>query len=70
MRRAQQQKRIAEQRRYHEMMANTVCWGGGTWALLEGGAARRIREVRVGLYPIATLQYNSTTLYQVSCHIR
>ena len=26
--------------------------------------------VRVGLYPIATLQYSSTTLYQVSYHIQ
>ena len=24
----------------------------------------------VGLYPIITLQYSSTTLYQVSCHIQ
>jgi hypothetical protein len=27
-------------------------------------------EASVGLYPIVTLQYNSTTLYQVSYHIR
>ena len=26
--------------------------------------------VRVGLYPIVTLQYSSTALYQVSYHIR
>jgi hypothetical protein len=28
------------------------------------------RKVRVGLYPIVTLQYSSTTLYQVSYHIQ
>jgi hypothetical protein len=27
-------------------------------------------ELRLGLYPIVTLQYNSTTLYQVSYQIR
>ena len=27
------------------------------------------RTVGIGLYPIVTLQYNSTTLYQVSYHI-
>ena len=51
VRKAQQQKRIEEQRRYHEMMANTVCWGGATWALLEGGAARLRRGSLVTLPP-------------------
>jgi hypothetical protein len=30
----------------------------------------RAGGARVGLYPIVTLQYSSTTLYQVSYHIR
>ena len=35
------------------------------------GTARVRREgLRVGLYPIVTLQYSSTTLYQVSDHIQ
>jgi hypothetical protein len=36
----------------------------GAWFAAAGGVAR------VGLYPIATLQYSSTTLYQVSYHIQ
>jgi hypothetical protein len=27
-------------------------------------------DLQVGLYPIVTFQYSSTTLYQVSYHIR
>jgi hypothetical protein len=27
-------------------------------------------EVRLGIYPIVTFQYSSTTLYQVSYHIQ
>jgi hypothetical protein len=39
------------------------------------GAARGLHEVgaqgpHLGLYPIVTFQYSSTTLYQVSYHIR
>jgi ABC-type multidrug transport system fused ATPase/permease subunit len=35
-----------------------------------GGEFRLGPEVELGLYPIVTLQYSSTTLYQVSYHIR
>ena len=34
------------------------------------GRRRYAATVRLGLYPIVTLQYISTTLYQVSYHIR
>jgi hypothetical protein len=36
----------------------------------ESAFDRAFREARLGLYPIVTSQYSSTTLYQVSCHIR
>jgi hypothetical protein len=34
-----------------------------------GGKQQDIAWARAGLYPIVTLQYSSTTLYQVSYHI-
>ena len=34
------------------------------------GIVQHTDEDEVGLYPIVTLQYSSTTLYQVSYHIR
>jgi hypothetical protein len=39
--------------------------------LVAGGVfAQPDLGLRVGLYPIVTFQYSSTTLYQVSYHIR
>ena len=35
-----------------------------------GAGAGGFSAVQLGLYPIVTFQYSSTTLYQVSCHIR
>ena len=35
-----------------------------------GVAERGVVQHHLGLYPIVTLQYSSTTLYQVSYHIR
>ena len=50
---------------------------GARWFTLEPAAFRpgaptaaRVDEAGLGLYPIVTFQYNSTTLYQVSYHIQ
>jgi hypothetical protein len=40
-------------------------------SLAQAGARARERdEVEIGLYPIITFQYSSTTLFQVSYHIQ
>ena len=42
----------------------------GEFIVLACDRARLRGEVTLGLYPIVTLQYSSTTLSQVSYHIR
>ena len=36
----------------------------------EGRLVRRRRRQHLGLYPIVTSQYSSTTLYQFYCHVQ
>ena len=46
---------------------------GRCWAAAEQRVVATVSnfiDVKVGPYSIVTLQYSSTTLYQVSCHIQ
>ena len=53
-----------------EDAAHPLRWGFMTAGRICKDMAQAILIAQVGLYPIVTFQYSSTTLYQVSYHIR